>query len=151
MQGLTPIGTMRRNAVQLILALLLAGGCDWLADPAPNEARLFVQGEAGKEVRLIISTEFVAVVNELQQTRVEIFAADTLFTTLPYERVYTIEDDQRFFAEVARADDDVESVHMQVFVDDRPRFDEAGVLLDGSPYRFVYAFNQAFTREILVL
>lgn len=142
---------MRRTAVVLASASLLAGGCGLLTDPSPDEARLVIEGEAGKAVRLIISTEFVAQVDENQQTRIVIIEADTLVTTLPYENVYRIEDDQRFFAETARLDDDLESVHMQVFIDQRKEFDEDGILLESQPYRFVYTFNQAVTRDIVIL
>jgi hypothetical protein len=142
---------MTRTAVVLVSASLLAGGCGLLTDPSPDEARLVVQGEAGKAVRLIISTEFVAQVDENQQTRIVLIKADTLITTLPYENAYGIEDDQRFYAETARLDDDLGSVHMQVFIDQRNVFDEDGTLLESEPYRFVYTFNQAVTREIVVL
>lgn len=142
---------MKRTAIVLIASTLL-GGCGLLLDnPSPDEARLVIQGSADNPVRVIISTEFVAQVNELGQTGVVIFVADTLITTLPYERVYTIDEDQRFFAEAARVDVDVESVHMQVFIDGRKQFDEGGMLLETQPYRFVYTFNQAVTREIVIL
>jgi hypothetical protein len=143
---------MKRTAVVLVSASLLAGGCDVLiTDPTPEEARLVIQGAGDTPVRVIVSTEFVAQVNELGQTEVVIFAADTVITSLPYETVYVIRDDQRFFAEAARQDADVESVQMQVFIDGRRQFDEGGMLLENQPYRFVYTFNQAITREIVVL
>ena len=142
---------MKQTAIMLAVAALVAGACSWFDDQVPNEARVVIEGEAGKTVRLIVSTKFLAGVNELGQTRVEIFQSDTIVTTLPYERVYTIEDDQRFFAETARLDADLQNVRMQVFVDDRRQFDEVGALLPGQPYRFVYMFNQALTRDIVVL
>jgi hypothetical protein len=40
---------------------------------------------------------------------------------------------------------------MQVYIDDRKQFDQGGILIDGQPYRFVYAFNQMVTREIVIL
>lgn len=141
---------MKRTAI-VLMAALLGGGCGLLDDPSPNEARLMIQGEPGKPVRVIISTEFVAQVNEQGQTGITIFAADTLVTELPFERLYGIEEDQRFFAEAARLDADLESVQMQVFIDGNKRFDEGGSLLESAPYRFVYTFNQATTREIVIL
>jgi hypothetical protein len=142
---------MKRTVIVLVAAALLAGGCGLLEDPSPNEARLVIQGEAGKPVRVIISTEFVATVNELEQTRVVIFVADTVVTTLPYETVYSIEDDQRFFAEAAWLDADLESVQMQVYIDRQKEFDQGGMLLEDQPYRFVYTFNQALTQDIVIL
>jgi hypothetical protein len=142
---------MTRTAILLATASLLAGGCGLIEDPSPNEARLIIHGEAGKQVRVIVSTQFVAQVNELGQTRVVIFEADTLVTTLPYERTYVIEDDQRFFAEAARMDADLQTLQMQVFVDRRKEFDEGGSLLEGHPYRFLYTFNQLITQDIVIL
>lgn len=142
---------MNRTAIAFVAAALLAAGCGLLDDPTPKQARLVIQGEEGKQVRLIISTEFVAQVDEVGQTRVAIFVADTVVTNLPYEQVYRIDEDQRFFAETARLDADLESVHMQVFIDGDREFDQGGVLLENQPYRFVYTFNQAVTREIVVL
>jgi hypothetical protein len=139
------------KAAIVLLASLAASACNWFEDPAPNKARLVVQGEAGKMVRLIVSTRFAAAVNEQRQTRVEIFDSDTIVTTLPFERVYTIEDDQRFFVETSRLDTDLQNVHMQVFIDDRRQFNEVGALLAEAPYRFVYAFNQVITRDIILL
>jgi hypothetical protein len=144
---------MKATAIGLVVVAtaLVAGGCGLLEDPSPEEARLVVHGDAGKPVRLIISTKFVAAVDELGRTRVVIFEADTLVTTLPYESAYTIEEDQRFFAEAARLDSDLESVRMEVYVDRRKQFEEGGMLLAGQPYRFVYTFNQRMTQEIVVI
>jgi hypothetical protein len=138
-----------------VLILLLSGlmaGCNLILDnPEPREARLVIDGEAGKPIRIITSTEFVAAVNEIGQTRVQVFVADTIFTTLPYQRTFRIDDDHRYFAEAARLDSDLDELHMQVYIDDRKQFDQGGILIDGQPYRFVYAFNQMVTREIVIL
>jgi hypothetical protein len=141
---------MNRNAM-LLLAALAAGGCGLVEDPTPDEARLIVEGEAGKQVRLIISTKFVASVNQANQTQVVLFAADTVVTTLPYEAVYLINEDQRYFAEASWLETDLQNLHMEVAIDREVRFAEGGALRAGLPYRFVYAFNQPITREVVVL
>ncbi len=142
---------MKRIAIVLV-AVLAVAGCGLLLDnPEPREARLVIDGEAGKPIRIITSTVFVAAVTEAGQTRVQLFVADTVITTLPYRRVYRIDEDHRYFVEAARLDNDLRALHMQVYVDDRKQFDESGVLIDGAPFRFVYAFNQMITREILVI
>lgn len=142
---------MNGKATLLLAVLAGTAACGLIEDPSPNEARLVVEGEAGKQVRIIVSTEFVAAVNEVGQTRVVLIESDTLVTTLPYESRYRIEEDQRFFADVSRLEDDLESVHMEVVIDGRVEFAEGGVLLEGQPYRFVYTFNQMITRDIVVL
>jgi hypothetical protein len=110
---------------------LAAAGCGLIEDPSPNEARLVIQGETGKEVRIIVSSKFVAAVNDARQTRVVIIESDTLVTTLPFEGRWAIEE--------------------EVFVDNRKQFDEGGPLLPEAPFRFVYTFNQTVTREIILL
>jgi hypothetical protein len=144
--------SMTMRAASLVLAALaVVSGCSLGDDLSPNRARLMIEGDAGKAVRLIISTEFVAAVNESGQTRVVIIKSDTVQVTLPYQKEYNIEEQQRFFVETARSAEDVRSLHMQVFVDTRKQFDESGVLIAGQPYRFVYTFNQLITRDILVV
>jgi hypothetical protein len=141
---------MKRIAWVLLAAACLAG-CEWFEDPSPNEARLVIGGDTGKQVRLIISTVFVATVNEQGQTRVVMIESDTVFTSLPYEQRYNIEEDQRFFVEAARVETDPHQIRVQVFIDNRRECDVAGLLVQGDPFRFVYAFNQGVTQEILVL
>lgn len=140
---------MKRPAILTALTLVL--GCGIIEDPTPEQARLIVTGDAETPVRLIVSTKFVAQVNEIGQTRVVIFESDTLVTTLPYETLHAINQDQRFFVEAARLDADLQNVQVQVFVDERKLFDEGGALLADQPYRFVYTFNQRVTRDIVVL
>jgi hypothetical protein len=49
---------MTRAAIVLLTVSLATAGCGWFDDPAPNEARLVVQGESGITVRLVVSTKF---------------------------------------------------------------------------------------------
>ena len=140
---------MRR--ITCVLAAVLLAGCGLVEDLTPDQATLLIEGETGKEVRIIVSTEFIASVTEEGITRVVIITADTLVTTLPYRRSYRIEQEQRFFAEASRLDDDLQNVHMEVAIDNRVQFAEGGVLIAGQPYRFVYTFNQPITREVVVL
>jgi hypothetical protein len=142
---------MKRLAFLLVAVSLLTSGCAWFDDPSPEEARVFITGDPGKQVRLIISTRFVASVNEQGITRVVIIEADTTLITLPHDHVYSIGEDQRFFVEAARQDADFQSLRMEVYIDSRRQFEEGGPLLTDQPYRFVYTFNQAITREIVVI
>ncbi|MCI0436423.1 MAG: hypothetical protein L0271_22720 [Gemmatimonadetes bacterium] len=142
---------MRRTVIPIMVGLAASGCGLILENPEPQEARLLIEGESGKQVRLITSTVFVAAVNEQGQTRVQLFQADTTIITLPYQKVYRIDEDHRYFVEAARLNSDLQTVHMQVYVDDRKQFDESGVLIDGFPYRFVYAFNQTITQEIVII
>lgn len=138
-----------RYAASWLLAGAL-GLCGCIEDPTPKHARIVVDGAAGTPVRVIVASEFVASVNEQGQTRVVIFAADTVTTMLPYEKTINIEAAHQIFAETARADADVENVRMQVFIDGNIRFNEGGLLGD-RPFRFVYTFNRPTTADIEVV
>ena len=140
-----------RRAVLFIVGALAVAGCGWFDSPVPDEARVLIEGEAGKTVRLITSTKFFAAVQQNGETRVIITVSDTVLATLPYNKVVRIEQDERFFVETARLDADLTTVRMQVYFDGRKEFDESGALTDGKPYRFVYTFNQPITREIVVI
>ena len=138
-----------KQAVQWILAVdLVLSGC--IEDPTPKRARIVINGEAGKTVRVIMASEFVAAVNEQGQTRVVIFSADTTTATLPFEKTVSIEQSQQFFAETSRAAADVQNLRMQVFIDNKIRFDEGGLLRD-KPFRYVYTFNRPTTQDIQVV
>jgi hypothetical protein len=141
---------MRRVVIIGTLALS-AATCGWFDSPVPDEARVVVEGESGKTVRVITSTKFFAAVNDAGQTRVVITSSDTTVATLPFTTTVRVEEDERFFVETARLDTDLQTVRMQVYFDGRKEFDEGGALTAGKPYRFVYTFNQAITREILVI
>src|SRR5687767_7169487 len=142
-------GTMRRPAIFLLMMLLLSAACSWFDNPAPDEARIVIEGDPGSTIRLVVSTKFVAAVTGLGQTRVEIFESDTVAVTLPYERVYTIENDQRFFVETSRLDADLANLRVQLFADGRREFDEVGALLTGAAYRFVSTYTQMITTDIV--
>jgi hypothetical protein len=133
---------MRRTVFLLLLGL--AAGCDWFKDPSPREARVVIDGAAGPTIVLIASSKFVAGVNDIGVTRVEIITSDTIVTSLPFDRTFNIEGDYRFFIQAARMDADVGSFRMQVFVNEDRKFDEGGSLAD-TPYRFVFQFNQFLT------
>lgn len=134
-----------------IVSLVLAPGCDWFSDPTPEEARVLVSGSAGSTVELIVSSKFVAGVNAAGVTRVEILESDTIATTLPFDRTFSIRGDYKFFAQAARTTADVGSFRMEVFIDSDREFDESGPLLAGAPFRFVFQFNQFLTDNIDVV
>jgi hypothetical protein len=138
--------------VVLLVMSVLAGACGLVEDPTPEQVRLVIAGDIDKPVQLVVSTRFVAGVNDRGETLVELFISDTLVTSLPYSKVYEIRTDQRFFVEMARINNDLETIGMQVFVDERRIFGDTTSLVAGArPLRFVYMFNVPVTRVIEVL
>ncbi len=143
---------MRSFSIPAVLALALSfTGCSWFEDPSPDNARVVVQGRAGGMVRLTTSSKFVSGVNELGVTRVVVFESDSLVRAVPFDAEFRIRGDNRFFAEARWIGQDVDSIRVRVYLDDRVVFDESGPLINGSPYRFVWTLNQAVTQLIEVI
>jgi hypothetical protein len=146
--GSTGRGLWRATGrASLVVMTVLCASC--LDNPVPHNARLVIEGDAGKTVRVISSRQFVAQINEQGQTRVVILKSDTTFATLPYDKTYDIVSEQQFFAETSRNETQLQTLHMRVFVDANAKFDRSGALID-SPFRFVYWFNHPITQDISV-
>lgn len=133
-----------------ILLVLGTTACNWFDDPAPDEARLMIDGPVGATVQLLTSTKFAAALRTDGVTEVEIIDSETIDATLPFESTYGIRDDQRFLVWASQLETDVENIRVRVFLDGTKQFDESGPLNDGTDYRFVYAFNQGVTERIEV-
>jgi hypothetical protein len=147
-RALFPSGCRSRLLAVLLLSGL--GGCQ-LEDLRPRQARVSVEGPAGTTVRMITSLNFMAAVDPQGVTRVSVTSSDTTYPTLPVDVSFQIREEQRFLVEVARQDEDVSFIRVRAFVNDSRKFEESGPLLEGAPYRFVYAFNQRLTTEVDVV
>lgn len=134
-----------------LAALILVPGCDWFEDQRPERAVVLLDGAPGGVVQVIASTDFLAGVAAGGRTEVVVFSSDTVMATLPFDTTYSIDDEFRFFVQASRANEDLATLHMQVYVDSDKEFDESGPLIEDAPYRFVYAFNQRLTRDIDVV
>lgn len=137
------------RAVLLALAMG-SGACGWFDDPSPDEARLVVESDAATPVRVVVSLRFVAGETEVGDTQVEVFQADTFDVTPPFDRTFGIREEQRFFAEVSRLEEDGR-VRVRVYLDGDERFNDTGGLAEEGPFRFVFLFNQIVSRNIEVL
>lgn len=138
----------------LVLALALgAAGCDAILgeDRTPETIRYQVLGDAGTEVQLIISSQFVSGITEEGVTQVSVFLADTVNATLPLDESRDISIDRRFYMQALPVDTTtVLEARVLVDVDGRPLFDDSGFLPVDPPFRFVYVFNERTTRIIEV-
>ena len=68
------------KAFALTLAFLVAG-CGFFEDEVPEDIFFRMTGPSGSQVTVIYSKQFVAGVNEIGETRVEVFGADTVVHT----------------------------------------------------------------------
>jgi hypothetical protein len=130
------------------LALVAFSGCEIFEDPTPRNIFFEMRGEAGGQVRVIYSTQFVAGVNEFGTTRVQVVRSDTILHEIPFDRVIDISVDRRWFVQAESLGTDTLEVHVIVDVDDRNLVNESGGIFPGEPWHFVYSFNQFLTRDI---
>ena len=132
----------------LAVALVAIAGCEIFDDPTPRNIFFEMSGEAGQQVRVIYSTQFVAGVNEFGITRVQVVRSDTILHEIPIERAIDISVDRRWFVQAESLGTDTLEVHVIVDVDDRNLVDESGGIFPNDPWHFVYSFNQLLTRDI---
>lgn len=134
----------------MLLALLSAAACESLAEPEPSLARILLEGEEGEIVELVTSREFVLTRNRGEVLRVNLFSSDTLLTPLPYDGTRELAGEGRIFVEASARGDGVDAFRMRILLDDEPTFTEAGPLLAGAPFRFVYDNGELFTSTMQV-
>lgn len=139
-----------RTHLLVAAAAVLITACGWFEDLRPVEARVVIEGPAGARVQLITSTRFLAGVDELGTTRVEVLVADTSEVVLPLRQAWVIRNERQFFAQAEHVEDGV-TLQMQVFINDEVKFDESGPLYAGAPFRFIYVFNRALTPTLEVV
>ncbi len=140
------------KGIGMALTLLVAvAGCEVFQDQTPENISLRVTGSAGTQVMVIYSKQFVAGVDQLGVTQVEVFGSDTVFHVLPIDTIINIALEQRFFVQIETMPTDTISVDVRVDVDGRNVVDRSGGIFPGVPWRYVYQFNQALTSVIEVI
>jgi hypothetical protein len=150
--------SVRPSATFLVaaLSLLAMAGCGWFDDPTPDEARVIVTGDPDGDVTIIVSQAFNAGVAANGATQVQLFAADTLVRTLPFDTTFVLVggeatgDAKRFFFQATRADEDLANFRAQIFLDSDLEFDRGGPL-STEPYLFAYVFNQLLSSIVEVI
>lgn len=140
----------RRSSAALLAGLLTIAtvACGWFEDPTPENIRVRLSGDAGRQVRLVFSSQFVAAIDEAGVTQVSILHSDTLTRTLPVDTTMYIGIDRRMFVEVVPLDADEVQIQARIDVDDRTQLDERGLVRASDPWRYAYLFNQIVTRII---
>jgi hypothetical protein len=109
-----------------------------------------MDGPVGQTVSVVYSKQFIAAVDELNVTRVEIFGADTVLHTLPFDTIIDVRLERRLFLQAEVMAVDTLNVDVSIDADGRTLFDRAGDLFPDLPWRFLYQFNHAFTDAIEV-
>ena len=141
---------MRRFAVALAAAAtLLAGACEIFEDGTPTQIFFGMEGEVGGlQARVIYSKDFIAGVDEMGITHVQVFSSDTVLHTLPIDTVINIAAEQQWFVQVETLAGDTLAVNVVVDVDDRNLVSRFGGIFPDEPFLYVYVYNQVLTESV---
>ena len=110
-----------------------------------------MSGDPGASVQLMMSTEFIAGVNEVGMTEVKVFRSDTIVIALPVDTVISISRYNQFLLEATPFSADTMNVSVRIDVDTRKQLDESGDIFRINPWRYVYVFNQPVTRSVEII
>ena len=139
----------RLGAVAAVLASVTA--CEVFEDQSPDDMSFRMSGSDGQVVMVIYSQDFVAGVDELSVTQVQVFSSDTVFHVLPIDTIINITVERRFFVQVETEAMDTVVVDVRLEVDGRGLVNLSGGIFPGLPWRFVYEYNQVLTDVIEVI
>ena len=133
---------IRRVLAACVLLALTVGACDWFEDPSPDVIRITLEGSSGTRFLVITSTEFFATSDEQGALTAEVFRADTLPVTLPFDGNWNIKEEQRFYMVGIPVDSAGATVRVQVFLDEDQAIDDTLEAGPDNPVRYMYLFNQ---------
>lgn len=121
------------------LAVVTAGAACGLFDiPAPESARVILQGTRGTSVRMVTSSDFQVVRTVEGPPRLgELVKADTAWVVIPFDSRYDIRKRMRFYVRVFDVDSVAPVVNMQVYIDDRLDYDATRNILE-QPLEYLY-------------
>lgn len=137
--------------VGIVAFVSLGSACEVFEDLTPEFINLRVSGTPGTVVSVIYSKQFVAGVDEIGVTRVEIFGADTVMHVLPIDTIIDVRLERRIYIQAESLPTDTLAVDVRVEVDTRELFDRSGDLFPTIPWQFLYQFNATFTDDIEVV
>ena len=135
----------------LLLVLATSTACEIFEDRSPENLFLKMSGDPGASVQLMMSTEFIAGVNEVGMTEVKVFRSDTVVVELPVDTVISISRYNQFLLEATPLSADTMNVSVRIDVDTRKQLDESGDIFRINPWRYVYVFNQPVTRSVEII
>lgn len=141
---------MRRFAgPPAVAAALLGGACGLFDNASPMRIIFTMEGEqGGARAMAIYSRDFIAGVDEMGITHVQVFSSDTVMHTLPIDTVIDIAAEQQWFVQVETLAGDTLAVAVRVDVDDRNLLARSGGIFPDQPWRYVYVFNQRLTENV---
>ena len=140
--------------MRLIVGALLAAvafaatACEIFEDGRPSQISFQMEGEAGLQAKVIYSRDFVAGIDEMGVTHVQVFSSDTVLHTLPIDTVMSIAAEQQWFVQAESLAGDTLAVTVTVDVDSRNLVSRFGGIFPSQPWRYVYVFNQHLSESL---
>lgn len=148
MERLVAVKRLGLACAPAFLVAAVFGGCEAFRDPTPRNILFEMRGDAGKQVRLIYSKQFITALTESGVTQVQVVRSDTVVHTLPIDTVIDISLEKRWFAQAEPIGADTLDVTVIVDVDDRNLVEESGGVFPEIPWRFAYSFNHRLSRSL---
>ena len=140
---------MRLIAGVLLAAVAFAAtACEIFEDGTPSQIFFQMEGEAGLRAKVIYSRDFVAGIDEMGVTHVQVFSSDTVLHTLPIDTVMGIAAEQQWFVQAESRAGDTLAVTVTVDVDSRNLVSRFGGIFPNQPWRYVYVFNQQLSESL---
>lgn len=141
--------TRRSIALAGLGLAVLVSGCKLFDDPTPHDITVHLTGTA--DVEIVLSKQFVAGVDELGTTHVQVFQSDTLYRTLPMDTIVDVEVDRRLFVQVTPQGVEQTTMGTRIDVNERNVLNDSGDIFASNPWRYVYLFNQQVTQIVDVV
>ena len=130
------------GALAVALAVAFLGACGLFEDTRPSMLSFSMSRDDGSQALAIYATDFVAGVDEIGITHIQVFNSDTVLHTLPFDTIFDIAAEQQWFVQVQSLGSDTLDVSVHVGVDGRDIVSESGGIFPDDPWNYVYVFNQ---------
>ena len=142
----------RLKDIGLLFTLLgVAAACGIFSDPTPENISVRISGSEGMQVLAIYSKVFVAGVDEVGVTQVQVFDSDSVMQTLPIDTIINISIERQFFLQVETMVPDTADVDVNIEIDGRNVVGRSGLIFPTFPWRYVYLFNRPVTDLVEVI
>ena len=144
---------MKKITTAVIVWALLTGvvACEGFRDLTPENVTVRMTGADGTQVRAIYSKNFRTGVDELDVTLINVFSADTVFSTLPLDTVINIAIERQFLVQIETLANDSIEVGVLIKVDDRDVVRKFGAIFPDVPFSYVFQFNFFVTPTIEIV
>lgn len=136
---------LRRLAFALAIVPALTACEGLVPEDGPRTARVVADITAASPVELVVSTDFVILLDELTGNQdPEFISADTVYLTAGFDETYSLDpNDARLFVRLSNSTEGlVAPVRLRVLLDGTTEYDASANLGNGGFLEYLYRFNQ---------